>query len=77
MTIAESNRPIPERIASIIKERGLKNGAVAEWAGFSKQQFSDMLNGRKIIKPCDAMAISDALGVSVGDLFVDTGQNSA
>jgi len=71
------NRVVPGNITRIIQERGLKNGAVAEWAGFSKQQFSDMLNGRKIIKPCDAMAISDALGVSVGELFVDTGESSA
>lgn len=76
MNAAKYNRVVPGNITRIIQERGLKNGAVAEWAGFSKQQFSDMLNGRKIIKPCDAMAISDALGVSVGELFVDTGQSS-
>ena len=77
MTIAKSNTPLPFNISCAIKARGMKNNAVAERAGFSKQQFSDMLNGRKIIKPCDILAISDAIGVNVGDLFVDTGQTSA
>lgn len=77
MTIAKSNTPLPFNISRAIKARGMKNNAVAERAGFSKQQFSDMLNGRKIIKPCDILAISDAIGINVGDLFVDTGQSSA
>ena len=53
----------------IIKELGLKNAAVAEWIGYSKQQFSDMLNGRKIIRPCDALAIANVLGVTMNDLY--------
>lgn len=36
---------------------------------FSKQQFNSMLNGRKIIKPCDALAIADALDVEMNDLY--------
>ncbi len=35
-----------------------------------KQQFNSTLNGRKIIKPCDAIAIADTLGVEMGDLYV-------
>ncbi len=77
MNAARYNVMLPANIARAIKERGMKNSAVAEKAGYSAQQFSDMLNGRKIIKPCDAMAISDALGVSVGELFVDTNKGSA
>ena len=77
MSISDYNMTIPKNIEALIKERGLKQNAVATWAGFSKQQFTDMLNGRKIIKACDAMAIANALGVPVGDLFVDTGQSSA
>ncbi len=77
MTISENNAPIPANISCIIQNKGLVQRAVAERAGFSAQQFSDMLNGRKIIKPCDILAISNAIGVSVGDLFVDTDQNSA
>lgn len=77
MSIAECNSSVPRNLNRIIKERGLKQSAVARWAGYSDQQFTDMLNGRKIIKPCDILAISDAIGVSVGDLFVNTGQPSA
>lgn len=77
MNASKYNIMLPVNIACAIKVRGMKNNAVAERAGFSPQQFSDMLNGRKIIKPCDILAISDALGVSVGDLFVDTGQDRA
>ena len=65
------NAMLPVNIACAIKMRGMKNNAVAERAGFSKQQFSDMLNGRKIIKPCDILAISEAIGVNVGDLFAE------
>lgn len=69
MTIAESNAPLPGNISRIIKEMGLQHRYIAKRAGFSTQQFSNMLNGRKAIKPCDILAISEALGVSVGDLF--------
>lgn len=72
MSISEYNMTIPKNIEALIKERGLKRNAVAKWAGFSNQQFTDMLNGRKIIKVCDAMAIADALGISISDLFGDT-----
>lgn len=68
---------LPVNIACAIKAHGMKNNVVAERAGLSAQQLSDMLNGRKIIKPCDILAISDAIGVNVGDLFVNTGQTSA
>lgn len=44
-------------------------GAVAEKAGFSKQQFNSMLNGRRIIKPCDAVVIANVLGVEMNDLY--------
>lgn len=77
MNVSSYNAMLPVNIACAIKKHGMKNNTVAERAGFTKQQFSDMLNGRKIIKPCDILAISDAIGVSVGDLFVDAGQSSA
>lgn len=69
MSVATYNAMLPANISYIIKKRGLKNGVVAELAGFSKQQFSDMLNGRRIIKSSDILAIADALDVPVGDLF--------
>lgn len=46
---------------------------LAHIAGFSTQQLSDMLNGRKLIKPCDIIALANALGCSVDKLFIETG----
>lgn len=63
------NANLPKNIVKIINKRGLKQGAVAERAGYSKQQFSNMLNGRRIIKPCDALSIANALGVTMNDLY--------
>lgn len=69
MKVKDYNIVFPYNIMRLIKELGLKNAAVAERVGYSKQQFSDMLNGRKIIKPCDALAIANVLGVTMNDLY--------
>lgn len=69
MLTANYNATLPQNIIRIIDMRGLKQCAVAKKAGFSKQQFNSMLNGRKIIKPCDAIAIADALDVEMNDLY--------
>ena len=71
MLNANYNATLPQNIIRIIDMRGLKQYAVAEKAGLSKQQFSNMLNGRKIIKPCDAVAIADALEVEMNDLYAN------
>lgn len=76
MSITEFNATVPENLERLIRERGLRQIEVAHRAGFSPQQFCDMLNGRKIIKPCDIVAISNAIGVRVEELFVDTNQAS-
>lgn len=69
MSVKDYNLVLPTNIVRIINTKGLKQCAVAKRAGFSSQQFSDMLNGRKIIKPCDAMAIANALDVEMNDLY--------
>lgn len=69
MKAEEYNIVLPDNIVRIINERGMKQGVVAERAGYSKQQLSDMLNGRRIIKPCDALAIANTLGVTMNELF--------
>lgn len=56
----------------IIKAKGMKQCAVAERVGVSNQMFSDMLNGRRLIKPCDIVAISKALDVTPNDLFMES-----
>ncbi len=54
---------------AIIREKGLKKKSVAEKAGYSKQQFSNLLNGRKILKESDILRIATALDVTPNDLF--------
>ena len=53
----------------IIKEKCLKQCALAERAGYSKQQFNDMLRGRKVIKDNDIYRIASALEVDANALF--------
>lgn len=69
MKAKDCNIVLPENITRIISERGLKQGSVAKKAGYSIQQFSDMMNGRKIIKPCDALAIANTLEVTMNELY--------
>lgn len=69
MKAKEYNSILPRNIRNIINASGLKQYIIAERAGFSKQQFNDMVNGRRIIKPCDVVAIASALNVEVSDLF--------
>ena len=56
-------------IRSIIDRKGLKHKAVAEKAGYSIQQFSNMLSGRKVIECTDIWRIANALEVTPNDLF--------
>nr|DAJ98597.1 MAG TPA: Helix-turn-helix XRE-family like protein [Caudoviricetes sp.] len=69
MQIEDYNSKLPSAINRIIDEKGLKQRAVAQKANLSPRELNAMLNGRKIIKPCDVVAISQALGVKPGDLF--------
>ncbi len=61
--------PIAAGIKFIMTDKGLIQRAVAERAGYTTQQFSDMLNDRKTIKAIDVIPISKALGVSVQDVY--------
>lgn len=74
MNMVSYNATIPENVFRIIKESGMKQCAVAEKAGYTKQQFNDMLNGRRVIKAMDILALSHALGVSPNDLFMEQGK---
>lgn len=61
--------PIAAGIQYIMAERGLIQRAVAERAGYTQQQFSDMMNDRKTIKATDIVPISKALGVSIQEVY--------
>lgn len=61
--------PIASGIQHIMNERGLIQRAVAERAGYTRQQFSDMMNGRKTIKATDVVPIARALGVTIQEVY--------
>ncbi len=63
-----------QNIERIISERGLKKKYVAAKAGYSPQQFSEMLGGKRCIKADDISSLSKALGVSPNDLFSERGE---
>ncbi len=56
-------------IERIIRDKGFVQGAIAARAGFSDQQFCDMLKGRKIIRADYLVPIAKALGVSVQEIY--------
>lgn len=59
-----------ENIKMIIAKKGMKQGVVAERAGFTPQDFSNVLNGRrKLLRAEHIPAIAKALGVSVDYLY--------
>lgn len=60
-------------IRRLIKASGLKQKHIAELTGCTEQEFSAMLNGRKIIRAVDIFLIAKALNVAPGDIL--QGQN--
>ncbi len=64
------NTVVIPNIRRIIDERGLKQYAVAEKAGYTKQQFNAMLTGRKLITDIDICKITSALNVDANTLFM-------
>lgn len=68
MGISTMNANVPNVISRLINERGLKQKIVAERSGLTAQQFTDLLNVRRLIKVCDIVAIACALEVQPNDL---------
>lgn len=64
-----NNQLLIKNIRDFIEEKGLKQCAVAQKAGFSANVFSSMLNERKIITAEHIPCIAYALGVEVNDLY--------
>lgn len=69
MTIKEANFPFDVGIAKLIQKKGIKQVYIADKAGYTAQELSDMLNGRKIIKLCDVPRLADALGVEIDAIY--------
>ncbi len=60
---------VAENVRKIIDNRGLKQKAVAEKAGYTDQQFSNLLCGRKKIETSDIMKLCKVLEVMPNDLY--------
>lgn len=60
---------VADNLSNIIKEKCLKQCTVAQKAGYSKQQLTDMLKGRKRIKETDILRLASALDVDVSVLL--------
>lgn len=63
------NSIVAPNVEAIIKEKCLKQSAIAKKAGYSNQQFNAMLRGRRVIRDIDVMKIMLALEVDANELF--------
>ena len=63
------NSIVAPNVKRIIKQKCLKQSAVADRAGYTPNQFCSMMKGRKVIKDIDIMNIANALGVDANELF--------
>ena len=63
------NSIVAPNVKRIIKQKCLKQSAVATRAGYTPNQFCSMMKGRKIFKDIDIMNIAIALGVDANELF--------
>jgi len=63
------NWPIAKNIAKIMREDELSEKEVAKRAGYSEQEFRDVLDGNRIITAFDIAKLYTALGVDANALF--------
>lgn len=70
MEVIKINDIVAPNVEAIIVKKCLKQSAVAEKAGYTKQQFNAMLRGRKVIRDMDIMRIASALEVDINNLFM-------
>lgn len=57
-------------IRNIISQKGMKQCVVAERAGFTKQELSNILNGHKLLRVEHIPRLAEALGVEIAELYV-------
>ena len=62
---------VAPRIRELIKEKGLKQTAIADKAGYEPIQVSQMLCGHRVITDNDCIRIAKAMCVPVAELFAD------
>lgn len=61
---------VAESVKKIIRDKCLKQGAIAQKAGYDYKTFSNMLNGRKIVTDVDVVRIARVLDVEPNDLYI-------
>ncbi len=59
---------IRENISELIKKKGMKQKYVAERAGFTEADFSNMMRGKKIIRAEYLPVIARAIGVDMNTI---------
>lgn len=58
-----------ERLKIYIKSKGLKQCAVAEKAGFTENQFSQILNGKRSVSADELEIICNAMEATPNDIY--------
>ena len=61
---------IVQNIRKIIKERGLKQNFVANRAGFTPQEFNNILCSRQLLKTESIVNLCNALDITPNELFM-------
>lgn len=78
LDIKASNSIVAANLKRYIDDKGLKQSAIAQKAGFSAQEFSDMLNGRRLMRAVDISRTIEVLdGVDANMLFGISGKRVA
>ena len=60
---------VRENLRRIIESRGMKKKTIAQRAGYTGQQLSDILHGRKSLRAEDIAALCTAMDVTPNELF--------
>lgn len=60
---------VAEGINKIMEENGYIQRIIAQKSGFTEQQFSDMLCGRKVIRADYLVPIAKAMRVTIQDIY--------
>lgn len=66
---ARNKQSTIDNLRRLIKEKGLKQTFVAEQAGMTDQQLTDILNNRKLLRVEHLAPLAQILGVNVEELI--------
>lgn len=68
--VRKINEIVVQNIKRIIKQKCLKQSEIAKKAGYTPNQFSAMMNNRKVVKDTDILNILEVLDVEANELFM-------